>query len=191
VWGAVTPRVLRATAAALAGLAAGSAFVLAHGGDPSRIHACVRLSDSTVRITQDPNDTCKAGSESAVDWNIESAAGAPGPDGFAGPTGPQGPSGPPGRDGAGSRLVLRPVAAASPWVATGTRAVVARCPAGYFAVSGAWRIEDPSGIGEFTAPESRPLAAGHGWLVRVDGRYAYRGWRLIVQAACAPRGEAR
>jgi len=186
----VTPRVLRATAAALVGLAAGSAMVLAHGGDPTRIHACVRLSDSTVRITRDPSYTCKTGTESPVDWNIESAPGAPGPDGFHGPTGPQGPAGPPGHDGADTRLSLRTVDAASPWLAPGTRTFEARCPAGRFAIAGAWRIDDPSRIGEFRALESRPLATAGGWLVRVDGRYAYRGWRLVIEAQCAAQGKA-
>lgn len=186
----MTPRVLRATAAAVAGLAAGSALVLAHGGDPSRTHACVRLSDGTVRITQDPNNTCAAGTESPVDWNIRSAPGGPGADGLQGPTGPQGPQGPPGEDGADSRLAQRVVAAASPWVGAGTHAAEVRCPAGEVAVSGAWRIEDPSGIGEFRPLQSRPLPRGRGWRVQVDGRYAWRGWRLVVRASCTPQGRA-
>jgi hypothetical protein len=160
--------------------------VLAHGGDPSRIHACVKLPAATVRITQDPNDTCPG--ESAVDWNIQSAPGAPGPDGFAGPTGPQGLAGPAGRDGADSRLSLRLVTASSPQTAAGNRSADARCPAGRFAVSGAWRI---AGSGAFRALESRPLADGRGWRVRIAGRPAAHGWRLIVQATCATQGRTR
>jgi hypothetical protein len=160
-------------------------MVLAHGGDPSRVHACVSLADGSVRITQDPNDTCTSGN-SPVDWNIESAPGGPGPAGFQGLTGPQGPPGPPGRAGADSRLALRSVTAASPSLRTRTRALEARCHRAEFAVSGAWRVESGSGTGDFLPLESRPLGDGRGWLVRVDGRHASRAWRLIVKAQCAP-----
>jgi hypothetical protein len=168
-------------------------MVLAHGGDPSRIHSCVRLSDGRVSITTDPNDTCPAKAatdpESPVDWNMESAPGAPGPDGFQGPTGPQGPAGSPGKPGADSELDLRLVAAASRALAPGLGTVVARCPSNEFAISGGWKAQDPSGAGRFQPLESRPVRAGRGWLVRVDGRHAHRGWRLTVQAQCAAKGK--
>ncbi len=54
-------------------------FVSAHGGDTSRIHACVD-SKGLIRIIG-ANGTCTAGKETPLDWNIQ------------GPQGPQGPAG--------------------------------------------------------------------------------------------------
>lgn len=186
--GALTGRVLRATACALAGLAAGGGLVLAHGGDPSRIHACMRSSDARVRITT-ADDDCSP--DQPFDWNVRSAEGLPGPDGPAGAPGPEGPAGGPGRDGSDSRLAVRVVVAASPWVSAGARSVEAHCRPGEFAVSGGWRIIDPSGIGEFRPRESRPLSGGRGWRVGIDGWYAYKRWRLVVRAVCTPQGSER
>ena len=59
--------------AALLGATAASA----HGGDSSRIHACVNKSSGRIRIVG-PLDTCRAG-ERALDWNIRGPQGPPGP----------------------------------------------------------------------------------------------------------------
>ncbi len=74
---------------ALAGLAAfavAAQMALAHGGDPTAIHACLDKDGKTRIIAApgigDPNQLCKS-SETAVDWN---QTGPPGPAGAAGPT---------------------------------------------------------------------------------------------------------
>lgn len=61
------------------GLLLGSAFVLisfgnvhAHGGDPTKIHACVNKSSGEIKIVA-PNATCKP-NENAVDWAAGAAA---------------------------------------------------------------------------------------------------------------------
>jgi hypothetical protein len=181
--------VLRATAGALAGLAAGSTFVLAHGGDPNRIHACVDAG-FRLKITTDPSDQCPAPSVGAVDWNIRSADGEQGPDGPVGPSGPGGPAGPAGHDGADARMPARVVIEASPWTPSGTRSAEARCRAGEVAISGGWRVQDPSRVGEFRTLDNGPSADGRVWRVRVQGWYAYENWRLVVQAVCAPHRTA-
>jgi len=53
--------------------------ILAHGGDTSKIHACVKVggaSKGNIRIVG-ANDTC-ASNESALDWNIQGVQGPPG-----------------------------------------------------------------------------------------------------------------
>ena len=60
-------------------------YASAHGGDPNRVHACVKSSSrhqGQVRIV-DPDERCKS-NEQPLDWNI------------TGPQGPAGPQGPPG-----------------------------------------------------------------------------------------------
>jgi hypothetical protein len=171
---------------ALVGLAAGGALVFAHGGNPARMHAC--MDDKGRLHIVGPND-CQDVTK-AVDWNIASGEGEPGSHGPQGATGAPGPAGPAGRDGTASDLPIRMVVTASAWGAPGARTVEARCNANEFAISGGWRAEDPSGVGEFTASESRPLDEGRGWRARVTGWYAHKGWRLVVHAACTPRRSA-
>jgi hypothetical protein len=185
--------VLRALLGALVGLAVGSAIVLAHGGNPGRIHGCVAddtgTPDPTARLRiVGPND-CPL--PNGVDWNIATGEGDPGPRGPAGATGSQGQTGPAGRAGASSEIRLRVVVAAAPWSGPGTQAVEALCRRDEFAVAGGWRAEDPSGIGTFKATENRALDDGTGWRVRADGWYTYKRWRLVVHASCAPRRAAR
>ena len=67
-----------------------SLVVIAHGGDPTKIHSCVKANGQISIVG--PNDIC-AGNETALDWNI---AGTPG---GAGPPGPPGPPGSPGSQG--------------------------------------------------------------------------------------------
>src|SRR4051794_27537730 len=64
--------------------------VSAHGGDTTRIHACVKNSGGTVRIVG-ASEACKSG-ETAVDWNI-TGVGVPGPVGPKGDKGPKGDQG--------------------------------------------------------------------------------------------------
>src|SRR5687768_13554992 len=67
---------------------------LAHGGDITLIHACVRNNTGAIRIVG-ASDTC-TNNERPLDWRIQ---GEPGPVGPQGPEGPQGPAGPQGPQG--------------------------------------------------------------------------------------------
>jgi Lamin Tail Domain/Collagen triple helix repeat (20 copies) len=85
-------------------LAAGAA--LAAERSPTRkangvINACVKKPGGRVRVVSGPG-RCRRG-EQAISWNIQGAAGPPGPAGATGATGPAGPAGahgPAGSDGA-------------------------------------------------------------------------------------------
>src|SRR5262245_15032567 len=59
-------------------------IVVAHGGDPTKIHSCIKNSTGQVRIIA-PNSVCDP-NETSLDWN------ATGPQGPAGPTGATGPT---------------------------------------------------------------------------------------------------
>lgn len=77
-------------------------MVSAHGGDVTKIHACVK-SNGEIRIVA-ASESCKD-NQSALDWNIQGPPGPAGPQGAkgdpgpAGPPGPQGPAGPQGPEG--------------------------------------------------------------------------------------------
>lgn len=74
------------------GIASGAALVSAHGGDASKVHACVSRF-GTIRIVA-ANASCSSPLETALDWSREGGAPGPtGPQGAAGTTGPQGPTG--------------------------------------------------------------------------------------------------
>ena len=98
-----------AVAGALAATLVTATVVLAHGGDRTKIHACV--TNNSVRITGDPtpfgdpNSQCLPGEEERpLDW---SATGPPGPEGSPGPQGrigPQGLQGLPGPVGPGATV---------------------------------------------------------------------------------------
>ncbi|MBZ0169140.1 Serine/threonine-protein kinase pkn1 [Candidatus Methylomirabilis lanthanidiphila] len=76
-------------------LVAGAAW--AHGGDPSRIHACVNNESGTVQIIA-TTGTCRQGWAS-LDWSITGSQGPQGLQGPAGADGAQGPVGPQGPQG--------------------------------------------------------------------------------------------
>lgn len=97
--------VLASLAAALFGglLAAGVTLVSAHGGDASKVHACVSRF-GTVRIIE-ANGICNPFLETALDWSKDAGAGGP-----SGPTGPSGPAGPSGPTGPASGAALRGLA---------------------------------------------------------------------------------
>lgn len=63
----------------------------AHGGDATKIHACVNNASGEVKIVG-PSSTCHHNS-TAVDWNV---------------TGPQGPAGSQGPAGPGTTQLLPP-----------------------------------------------------------------------------------
>jgi hypothetical protein len=90
-----------------AGLSLGLATpaVAAQGGNPTIVHACIRLERGReigpARIVG-PHDTCRR-DERSVHWSTTSSAdpaGLIGPQGPAGPMGPAGPQGPKGDTGA-------------------------------------------------------------------------------------------
>jgi hypothetical protein len=87
--------------------AVGGQFVFAHGGDATKIHACVVDNGGQVTIVGDPTGygspvaTCQAGTH-ALDWSANAVAG---PTGDAGPTGGPGPKGDPGPPGDPSKVI--------------------------------------------------------------------------------------
>jgi hypothetical protein len=74
-----------------------SAVAVAHGGDASKIHACVVKDTRYLRLVM-PDDTCKS-NETAIDWNIQGPQGLQGVQGVQGAQGPQGDPGTPGISG--------------------------------------------------------------------------------------------
>lgn len=78
----MTDRVLTRWLKGALGIAAlglmGAVVLRGHGGDPAKIHSCVKA-DGTIRIIA-AGGVCK-NSESALDWNIAGAPGVPGPAG--------------------------------------------------------------------------------------------------------------
>src|SRR5687767_10032739 len=79
--------------AMLAGLLGSSAIglVSAHGGDTTRVHACLNPGSGTIFVVG-PNEACGP-NQTALDWNIQGPVGpigATGPAGAIGATGPQG-----------------------------------------------------------------------------------------------------
>jgi hypothetical protein len=72
------------------------AYLAAHGGDTSQIHACVTTNGNLRIVT--PTTACKP-NETALDWNITGSIGPQGPVGPQGAQGPQGPEGPAGPQG--------------------------------------------------------------------------------------------
>lgn len=71
-----------------------ASVLFGHGGDTTRIHACV-AKDGTLRIVT-PATACRS-QEAALDWNIQGPQGLPGIEGIQGLQGEQGL---PGEDGA-------------------------------------------------------------------------------------------
>lgn len=87
-------------AAMLAGFLGSSAvgLVSAHGGDTTRIHACLNPGNGTIYIVS-ADATCGP-NQTALDWNIQGPVGPIGPAGPQGIQGPTGPTGPAGAQGA-------------------------------------------------------------------------------------------
>ena len=100
---------------ATAGIIAGGAIALAHGGDTTQVHSCVTDGSGSVRIVG-PDASCRA-RETALDWAIQ------------GPTGPQGPIGATGA-GPGGRPdpKARPVRASRPSTSSPASPVVSASP---------------------------------------------------------------
>lgn len=71
--------------------------ILAHDGDTTLIHACVKSSNGAIRIVGN-SEVC-ASNETPLDWRIQGEAGPIGPQGPQGPQGPEGPQGPQGPGG--------------------------------------------------------------------------------------------
>lgn len=77
----------------------GTGYAFAHGGDVSRIHACVKKDTLINNIFNSPNirivgaNVNCAFNEIPLDWNIKGEKGDPGP------VGPKGDKGDPGEDG--------------------------------------------------------------------------------------------
>ena len=80
---------------ATAGIIAGGAIALAHGGDTTQVHSCVTEGSGSVRIVG-PDASCRA-RETALDWAIQGPTGPQGPIGATGAAGPAGPEGPAGQ----------------------------------------------------------------------------------------------
>jgi hypothetical protein len=84
-------------AATIALVGVPTAAAIAHGGDTTLIHACVKNSNGSIRIVS-ATTNCVSG-ETALDWRIQGEPGPAGPAGPAGATGPQGLAGPQGPQG--------------------------------------------------------------------------------------------
>jgi uncharacterized protein YjbI with pentapeptide repeats len=78
------------------GASAGS-VVSAHGGDASRIHACLNPGNGTIYVVE-AGQACGS-NQTALDWNIQGPQGPQGIEGPQGPQGIQGPQGPAGPQG--------------------------------------------------------------------------------------------
>jgi hypothetical protein len=91
-----SPKWLLTLAVILISLASAT-FVRAHGGDITRIHACVSNTSGEIKIVG-ANATCP-NNYRALDWNIQGPAGQQGPIGPVGPMGPQGLQGEQGTQG--------------------------------------------------------------------------------------------
>src|SRR5688500_17669248 len=78
------------------GAGAGS-LASAHGGDTTRIHACLNPGNGTIYIVE-AGQACGT-NQTALDWNIQGPTGLTGATGATGPAGPQGPQGPAGAGG--------------------------------------------------------------------------------------------
>jgi hypothetical protein len=134
----------------------GAAF--AHGGDTSRIHACVNKSSGRVRIVG-AEETCRP-SERPLDWNI---------------VGPQGPPGPAFRTYAVFETVQIPGAQ--------TRILVARCHPGDIATGGGFgsnsgRIKVTTSAPVLTQPPSA-------WVVTAHNELTSLSITLVAYVMCA------
>jgi hypothetical protein len=172
----------------------------AHGGDASRIHACVkdRDQDGEGRFARvvGATEICKRG-ETGLDWNIQGPIGPAGPQGNIGPkgergdagaigpqgipgsigaTGPQGPVGAKGEPGA-----VGPAGISGYEVVTRTRALrvggdqddlTVTCPAGKVAIGGGgWTDNYKSAMGP-----SVPIGNG------VIGANPATGWYVQLRS---------
>lgn len=103
---------------------------------PATYYACVNQNNGTIRMTT-ANGTCN-GNETKISWN---QVGPAGPQGPAGATGPQGPQGPQGPAGLTQHLTLLEADSEEIIVPPGaSRAGVAVCPTGSFAITGGVRV---------------------------------------------------
>jgi hypothetical protein len=152
-------------------------IVNAHGGDPNKIHSCVKNNnEGNVRIV-DPNETCKS-NERPVDWNSQGAPGPAGPQGAPGPQGepgPQGPTGAPGPQGPpGPMGATGPqgpqgvpgisgyqIAQSLPQPVPPGQPVAATCGSGRVLGGGA-ELLPPNQVG-FALSMTQPLPGGTGW----------------------------
>lgn len=92
-------RLLLAVVMLVIGISIGAGTIaVAHGGDTTRIHACVNKTSGVVRLVG-PTQAC-ASNENAVDWAIQGPVGPMGPQGIQGIQGIQGLTGTTGATGA-------------------------------------------------------------------------------------------
>ena len=177
------------------------AAVGAHGGDTTRIHACVSNGSGLVRIVGE-NGACRT-EETAVDWNVRGPIGPQGPQGDAGPmgpagpqgaqgdTGPMGPAGPQGVQGAQGET--GPIGPAGPQGAQGPQGLQGATgpdgPQGDPGVSGYEVVRDvdawdfSTADGEATCPEGKMVFGGGGYVVEGDPKSAGATGRKVVHVA--------
>jgi hypothetical protein len=140
--------------------------ILAHGGDTSKIHACVKNGGAVkgnVRIVG-ANDTC-ASNEYALDWNIQ---------------GPQGPQGPPGQSG----IEVVTTVFKAPAQSVGSSGL-ASCPSGKVATGGGI-LSDTAGLEIEPITSAPTVTAGQptGWFGRADNG-SNADVNFTVYAICA------
>lgn len=183
VWKSTRVRLTVAAGGLLAGAVALGAATLAgaHGGDPSKVHACVKSPNGDVRIVA-PAATC-GGNETPLDWNIQ---------GPAGPAGPQGPKGDPGPAGGFSGRVV--VSAETPLDNAQTKGRSVECPLGKQVIGGgavAIAVLDPTDpsfqttFSIATVFQSEPTAPdAQSWTASMRAETA-ASWKVRVTAICA------
>ena len=196
------------------GALATGGIVLADGGDPNLVHAClIDGSGADGRpntIILGPNDACPGGT-TPKHWGVQ------GPAGPAGPAGATGAPGPPGAAGGTTRPKVVVVTKSKGTDAETHKTVEARCPADYELMSGhaegtPRKIPGTAKILYYFFEENRPITSAIGrkrtqigWRAKShSGWYAekvntagdaYRlfkivggKWKLSVTATCVLTG---
>lgn len=126
-------------------------------------HGCYALDGGALRVIDTGNgETCAAGTEVPLDWNLAGPAGPKGPAGPAGPGGIQGAQGAPGTDAASA--AYERVTSTFSTDGNGKGSGDANCPNGKLALGGGVLVQ-----ADVHATTSRPKDDGSGWSVTMRG----------------------
>jgi hypothetical protein len=175
--------------AALGTLILAAAWLGAHGGNTSLIHACVKA-NGALRII-DAADICDA-NENPLDWNIEGVQGPAGPEGPMGLPGLPGAPGAPGVDGADGPAGPSGVSGRETvwstefWVFAVEHTHSVPCPDGKVALGGGADVSFPYFIARSGPADFGPVpeGTGNGWIARAAATAAFSGG-ITVYAICA------
>jgi hypothetical protein len=176
-------RLVVAAAIAAAAIGAGVAYATIPDVPSGVFHGCYALDGGTLRVVDTgAGQTCDAGSEVPLDWNI---TGAQGPVGPVGPQGPQGFPGPQGLSGNGQSSGYEQIAASFTTDGNGLGTGEADCTGGKLAVGGGVEV-----LGQTHPTASRPTDDGGGWTadVRGDPNKQYSVYAICVYATAKGGG---